>query len=113
MGDAVTADHVRAAVVGWFDRTQAGGLKLPSGWFGRPRDNLHRLTETHVIADRLVLVLDGQMVLTLAGASEVSERHGNLVLSGFDHCVWDWTEYGSNRTHLETFTDGEVEFVKP
>jgi hypothetical protein len=109
----VSVEQVQAAVVDWFERMQAGGLKLPSGWFGRPHDNLHRLSESHVIAGRLVLVLDGQMVLTLAGPRQASEQDGNLVISGFEHCVWDWTEYGSNRTHLETFADGEVEFVKP
>jgi hypothetical protein len=113
LGDPVTPDEIQAAVIDWFARVRTAGLKLPSGWFGRPFDNLHRLTGAHVLADRLVLALDDRLVLVLARPSQVTERDGNLVISGFVHAVFDWDAYGSDEPHLNTFADGEVEFVAP
>ena len=109
----MTAEEVLWALRDWFGQVSAAGLKLPSGWFGRPYDNLHRLSSAQLIADRLTIVLDEQMILMLARPTAVRYRNGNLVISGFDHCVWDWREYGSGQPHLETFVKGEIEFVKP
>jgi hypothetical protein len=111
MGDSVSTDEVRIAVIEWFGHVGAASLKLPSGWFARPHDNLHRLTSAHVVAGRLVVALDGQGVLTLAHPTSASVAGTALVISGFHHGTWDWDEYGSNKPHLDTFQGGAVEFV--
>jgi hypothetical protein len=54
--------------------------------------------------------LDNQMLLVLAHPSEAVVEGSVLRLSGFMHGTWDWDEYGSRRSHLETFNDGQVEF---
>lgn len=107
----MTVDAILHVVVAWFERVGAASLRLPSGWFGRPYDNLHRLTDGQVMADRLVIVLDGQMILTLTRPTAVVETNKSLIILGFDHGTWDWDEYGSGRSHVETFGDGEIEFV--
>ena len=103
-------DTILQALLIWFDDVEAAGLKLPTGWFGRPYDNEHRLTSAHVLADRLVMELDGQMILMLAHPTEIEVDGTCLRLSGFSHGALDWDEYGSGRPHLQTFAGGCVEF---
>ena len=52
----------------FFDDQLAAGLVLPNGWFGRPYDNLHQLTGCTVAGDTMRIELDGQLILTFAGA---------------------------------------------
>ncbi len=73
---------------------------LPSGWFGRPFDNLHRLTAARVEADRLVVVLDERIVLSLAHPSNAVADSTTLRLSGFTHAILDWDEYGHAGSHV-------------
>jgi hypothetical protein len=106
-------DEARAAVAAWFAAVDWVGLKLPTGWFGRPYDNQFQLTGAHVLAGRLVLALGDRFLLTFAGAPRVTERGGNLVISGFAHVVWDRTAWGDSApTRVDVFTEGEVEFVR-
>jgi hypothetical protein len=107
----MSAQSILEVVEQWFREVGSASLKLPSGWFGRPYDNLHRLTAAHALADRLILVLDNQMVLTLAHPTNVAVDGGRLSVSGFTHASWDWDEYGFPRPHLETFQGGEIEFL--
>ena len=107
----MTADEILRAVTAWFGQVGGASLQLPSGWFGRPYDNLHRLTSATVAADRLLLVLDNQLLLSLAHPRTVVYDEKTLRLSDFDHVTWDWDEYGSGTSHLETFGGGEVSFV--
>ncbi len=109
----MTADEILGVVMTWFRQVGGASLQLPSGWFGRPFDNLHRLTSGTVAADRLLLVLDDQLLLSLAHPRTVVYDQKNLRLSGFDHATWDWDEYGGGKSHLETFEGGEVSFVAP
>ncbi len=107
----MTPEEVRQSVVAWFADVRSAGLKLPSGWFGRPYDSLHQLTGAYVHAGRLVLVLDDQLLLILAHVSAAVVSGPVLRLAGFAHAVWDRDEYGSGRPHVETFDSGQVEFI--
>lgn len=107
----MTVEQVRDAVVAWFGGVGLAGLILPTGWFGRPYDNRLELTESMVAAARLVLVLDDQHLLVLTRPTEVEAEGGTLRISGFVHGLWDWNEYASSRSSVETFGEGTVEFI--
>jgi hypothetical protein len=113
MGDALTPEDVLEVVRDWFAEVGGASMRLPTGWFGRPYDNLHRLTGSHVLAQRLILVLDDQLILLLAHPNTASTESKSLRISGFAHGSLDWDEYGNRRAHVESFEGGEVEFVAP
>lgn len=110
MGGAVNAEDIADSLVQWYDRMGPASLKLPNGWFGRPVDNMHDLTLSFAAADRLIIVLDNRHVLIATHPSFVEDRGPSFSLSGFSHVVWDWDEYGSDTSRLETFAGGAIEF---
>ena len=56
--------------------------------------------------------LDGQLILTFAGAGLVAVRdRDGLTLREFNTLAWDWRPYLSLEEHHEDFSDGDVTFV--
>jgi hypothetical protein len=106
MMTAVTASSgelsgIAKATSSFFAEHAVASLRLPSGWFGRPHDNLHQLTEAST-EDGVVLVrLDDKQLLTLKADPTV--RGGRL----------DWTDYGGDQEHSEVLGPGDVEFRAP
>jgi hypothetical protein len=98
-------------VTAFFARHEVASLRLPSGWFGRPHDNWHRLTEAATDADRVVIRLDERQVLSLDVEGASSEgRVLRIRVRGGD---WHWTEYGCDEEHREVLESGVVEFQAP
>ncbi|RMH16175.1 MAG: hypothetical protein D6696_18820 [Acidobacteria bacterium] len=97
----------------WFQATGGGGLVLPDGWFGRPHDNIHRLTFLAIRPLWLIMELDERLLLTVREPMAVRQRNGDLVISGFSSCVFDRKEYGGKRGFVKSYTDGELKFVAP
>ena len=110
-GAVMTNETTRARVRDFFATVGDAGLILPSGWFGRPYDNLLQLTRSEVTDGTLVLELDGHLTLTFSGEPEATSSENGLRLSGFSALAWDWTEFGSTESHHEEFVAGKVEFV--
>ncbi len=104
---SVVADAVRA----FFSEHEVASLRLPSGWFGRPYDNQHRLTEAGTELDRLVIRLDGSQVLTLD--VEQASRETHTMRLAIRSGLWAWTEYGGDLEHAEVLGRGVVEFHAP
>jgi hypothetical protein len=102
-------------IAAWFEATEVASLVLPSGWFGdRPYENQHNLTYVAQRPRKLIVELDDQLLLTFTGlTSAVQNADGQLVLSGFTQCVFDWEEYGAPNPHVEVFHAGEVRFAPP
>jgi hypothetical protein len=86
-------------------------LRLPSGWFGRPHDNWHQLTQANPDRDEVVVRLDETQVLTLR-ADDVSSDGlvFRVIIQGGS---WRWTEYGGDRQRTEVLGPGTVEFHAP
>ncbi len=106
----MNVEAVLRLVSAWFAQAGGASLKLPTGWFGRPYDNHHRLTGASLLAGRLLLELDGSMLLTLAHPSNATVDDGCLTITGFSHGTLDWDDYGGTASHVETFEAGVVEF---
>jgi hypothetical protein len=102
-----------AIIQDWFSGFGGGGLVLPDGWFGRPHDNLHRLTFIASRPSWLIIELDEQFLLTIRDAKVVARENRDLVISGFASCTFDWKEYGDTRGHVTHYDHGEVRLVPP
>lgn len=113
--DQVTTDGshaaVVAAVIAFFADHKGASLRLPSGWFGRPYDNQHQLTEARSQGEAVFIRLDHKQMLTLdvegtssdEGVLRVAVRGGS----------WRWTEYGTDNEHRDVLGPGTVEFHAP
>ena len=88
------------AINSFFAEHEVASLRLPSGWFGRPRDNMHQLSEVAIDGDYVLVILDGKQVLTLdaEGASADARVLYVKICGG----RWAWTEYGRDQEHSET-----------
>lgn len=108
MTPAANPSAIAAAIHAFFSEHEVASLRLPSGWFGRPYDNQHQLTEATTAGDSVVVRLDQRQVLTLVaeGASEEAGVLRVAVRGG----RWDWTEYGGEAEHREVLESGLVEF---
>lgn len=95
----------------FFGRVGRASLKLPSGWFGRPMDNLHALTQVAVTDEGLVVELDGRHRLVLSGPVRVADEGFILRLTEFASARWESTGWGSQATtKVATFDGGQIEF---
>lgn len=111
MTSAANPSAIADAIHAFFSAHEVASLRLPSGWFGRPYDNQHRLTEARTAGVGVVIRLDERQILTLdaegtsgeAGVLRVAIRGGR----------WDWTEYGGDAQHSEVLGSGFVEFHAP
>lgn len=112
MDSSVTGQSSAAEMVtGLFAERGAVGLKLPSGWFGRPYDTLFQLSGITEQGDDLVIELGPQHRLTLTGPVAAENTSAGVRLVGFRMLVWEWEEYGSEKRHCDKFEDGVLEFV--
>jgi hypothetical protein len=95
----------------FFSNHEVASLKLPSGWFGRPYDNWHQLTEVSTNGDLVLIRLDEKQCLELDAANvSVDGRAMSVVIRAG---AWDWTDYGGNERHHEELSPGVVEFHAP
>jgi hypothetical protein len=97
-GGRVTSEFNLRTISAWFSDVLTASVELPDGWFGRPYDNMHRLTWSVERDDKLFLELDGRLHLILAGV-EVLENGAGLLRLGCSHAVFYWREYGSSGDH--------------
>ena len=104
---AAIADAVRA----FFAEHEVASLRLPSGWFGRPHDNWHQLTEAATEGNVVVVRLGDRRVLTL-DAERVSSE-GRVLRVAIRGGRWRWTEYGGDNEHTEVLGLGVVAFYAP
>lgn len=105
------ASTIAEAVNTFFAEHEVASLRLPSGWFGRPHDNWHHLTEASALGDRVVIRLDDRQVLTLdAKGVSAEDRVLRVSIRGGR---WHWTEYGGDTEHREGLKAGPVEFHAP
>lgn len=103
----------RTLIEGWFRASGGGGLILPDGWFGRPHDNIHRISFLAIRPLWLIVELDERLLLTVREPATVHERDGDLIVGGFSSCVLDRKQYAGESGHLRSYAGGEVRFVAP
>lgn len=103
----------KAIIEEWFRKAGGGGLVLPDGWFGRPYDNIHRLTFLTIRPFWTIVELDERLLLTLRNPFLVQATDEELLISEFPLCVLDRKEYGGDRYFSKSYNAGEVKIVAP
>ena len=106
----MSTQKILEAVQSWFNQDKHIGLKLPSGWFGRPYDNHHQLTFSTSRPHKLILELDQQLYLIFTEPEGAYIEDDELVITGFKQLVFDRQGYGDMQCHAEVFSAGEVRF---
>jgi hypothetical protein len=98
-------------VENWFKREWGGSIIFPDGWFGRPYDNQHQLTQFNQTHQNIQIILDDRLVITFIDLESIKDEGDQLVFRGFIKCVFTWIEYGSNKEHLAEYFAGEVKII--
>lgn len=112
----MSTSEVADAVRQFFSRVSLAHLALPLGSYGRPRDNLYRLTFLVDRPRRLILELDDQILVSIAGdphATLRAESNGRevLVIDGYSQVLFAALLYASDRpTEPLVFSSGELRF---
>lgn len=111
-GFGIDAAGLKQVVCDWFQSVESASLELPTGWLGRPGDNLHRLTWIEVRGDKLILELDEIVHLILTTPAAVQATGHELRIEGFTQMVLDRRDFGSSAaSHAEVFTTGTVRLI--
>jgi len=112
---SMTADgmteRVAAAIRSFFAEHEVATIKLPSGWFGRPNDNWHQLTEVSVTGPLVQVRLDETQQLELVASAVAVD--GRILRIAIDRGGWTWISYGASERHQEALNAGDVEFHAP
>lgn len=108
-GDAVEGGVLLAAIQAFCRRSGGVTLLLPTGWFGRPHDNLHVMTNGYVEDGRAVVEFDRSETLAIGGRTVLTVVGGVLRLEAFTSANWTWRSYGGDGTQVERFDGGRIE----
>lgn len=109
----MTRAHQLNAIRRWFDQHHGGGLVLPDGWFGRPYDNHHRLTDLQECDDDIVIVLDDNVTITIKDVKRATSSDLELDIGSSERIRVEWTTYDDPPQRRSTeYSAGSVKIVK-
>jgi hypothetical protein len=86
---SVNPSSIVEAISAFFAEHEVASLCLPSGWFGRPHDNWHQLSEVATEGDAVLVRLDDRQVLTLTAEGTSVEGRVLMVTIGSAQSVVD------------------------
>ena len=107
MKDTETIDIFKS----WIDKNEGFGLILPDGWFGRPMDNIHKITWWAERDNKFIIELDNQLYLNLTKPVIFRIDTTSLIMSSFLQFVFDRQGYGDMTPHCKVYNSGEITFV--
>ena len=73
---------------------KAGSLCFWGDWFGKPYDNIHRITSATWTEDFDVIHFDGGETLLLSNPRKWFLKRGRLLIRDADVVRWQWFYYG-------------------
>jgi hypothetical protein len=120
----MTGPHNEVTELRTFLVARHASLLLPDGWFGAaPSKVLHELTHVYRGKKRLLLELDGHVLLSFVGPeTRVYHTASNAGLSAplpaicidqFRHLTFESVAYGNGRVDTRSYTSGSVCLVVP
>lgn len=103
-----------ATIREFFEQREVASLKLPEGWFGRPYDNWHQLSDVEFDGPTLVITLDAAQILRVRTSDRVVVEGRTLRVPVADG-TWKWTPYGDRGelSRISAIGAGTVEFHAP
>lgn len=116
-----TGEKFLGVVTQWFNDHKSAGLILPSGWFGRPHDNNHRLSKVVFVGNELILTLDKaeeelrlrfiNLKSVVSAEADEGGRVKELRFEDFEKLIFERQDYGNTRKMNEVFSSGPVRFI--
>jgi hypothetical protein len=102
------------AIREFFKQHAVASLRLPDGWFGRPYDNWHQLSDIDLDGATLVITLDASQVLRIRTSDRVVVDGRTLRVPAAEG-TWKWTPYGASGEppRITAIGIGTVEFHAP
>ncbi|SDZ34879.1 hypothetical protein [Thermoactinomyces sp. DSM 45892] len=104
-------DKVVKEIEQWFQEQLCAGLILPTGWNGRPYDNVYRLTFVAGRPRWLMIELDDNSLFVITDLKECKPSESELTLSGFTQFVRHNPGGDTFDPSMEVFTEGSIQFV--
>ncbi|SDZ34855.1 hypothetical protein [Thermoactinomyces sp. DSM 45892] len=111
MSTELNLEKVVVEIRDWFEENEATWLMLPTGWDGRPYDNIHRLQFLAHRPSKLLLELDqyGLFIFTDLKGFQRTDTKSETVLRFFDfsQCIV------VGDTYHKVYKEGSVQFLAP
>lgn len=102
----------------WLEKCRLNyfGIILPSGWFGRPGDNLHKINDFTLTSNFLTLIFDASGKLHIEGLKNFSlenKNWGDVYLSFSDWIEIEFIppQYGKIPAAPRNFSEGQLTLV--
>ncbi len=96
----------------WLSANNQFGLKLQTGWFGRPYDNHHSVTNIHERPNKFIIEIDEQLFLIFTKPLEIELSGDDLVFTKYQQLTFDYQGYGDMDSHCNLYGQpGETTFV--
>jgi len=94
-------------------RSETFGLVLPDGWFGKPYDNFHKLSEISVSGNVLKIVFDDVQELKIVSPKRyelenIGSKWSSLSFFDCQEISFKWVPYGEGnpgRSRVRTFVE--------
>jgi hypothetical protein len=88
------AARVRDAILGALPNVKRGTLRIWGDWFGRPHDNIHRITGATADAHVVTITFDQDETLTVWQPAGGEFNAARFRIREADRVRWDWFAYG-------------------
>lgn len=96
----------------WLSANSQFGLKLQTGWFGRPYDNHHTVTDIIERPNKFIIEIDEQLYLIFTKPLKIELSEANLVFRKYQQLTFDYQGYGDMDAHCNLYGQpGETTFV--
>jgi len=96
----------------WLSINSHFGLKLQTGWFGRPHDNRHVVTNILDRPNKLIIEIDEQLYLIFTKPLDIEKSEADLVFKNYLQLTFDYQGYEDMESHCSLFGQpGETTFV--
>ena len=96
----------------WLSTNNHFGLMLQTGWYGKPHDNLHSVTQILERPNKFIVEIDEQLYLIFTKPLEIELLADNLVFRKYQQLTFDYQGYGDMDVHCSLYGQpGETTFV--
>jgi hypothetical protein len=95
----------------WFKEHIGGSLFLPDGWYGRPYDNIHRLSDAHYENDKLVVTLDDNLLFNFSGLEEAVPSSKGFTFGPFKSALFFEKDRTGKWIKTKEYSDGIIRIL--
>lgn len=104
----MSPSEIAASINASLPRLKAGSLKFWGQWFGRPYDNLHRITRCHSKDNMLILEFNDGETLSVWQPEGLAIQANALSIQSAVRVRWEWFYYGRPKTEENRYFEEYV-----